>query len=591
MDAQETSETTQTLSSFAERGVALAKEGQFQEALALLGATEGSSAWEPQLWLSVSLRGVGRYEEALAMASKVATLAPGSGAALTNLGVCQMAVSDLQAAAASFYRAAELQPLASEAYYNLGVVLAMLGSPEANEFYERAIRAVKGSASGLAALGDALLSQGLPDKAWRCSQEALALEPSNVAAHNLAARTGIQLGKADEALDHGRRAVDLDPANPFAQYAMALALQAKGQTSDAINHFRRSIELKPSQGLPYAAIAFNQKRESANLDFRAAMESVVGAPDLPLADAEMLHYGLGHTYEQSRSFEVAMAHYREANRLAKHLKFGNTPFHRAPYAGQIRYIKEVFDKELLERFKDVGPKSSMPIFVVGMIRSGTTLMEQILSSHQEVVGAGELTFWLENAQRALDGSCKSLDVAATRTVANRYLELLASLAPDAGRVVDKMPANLDFLGLIQVALPNARIIHLRRNGADTCFSIYATPNAARAPFLHDLGNISFAYRGYLDLSSHWRAVLDKRRYMEVGYEELVQNQEAITRQVLQFCGLEWNERCLAPEKNPRAISTPSLWQARQPVYNTSAGRWRNFEAWTPEFKAFNRLEL
>jgi hypothetical protein len=211
-----------------------------------------------------------------------------------------------------------------------------------------------------------------------------------------------------------------------------------------------------------------------------------------------------------------------------------------------------------------------------MMRSGTTLTEQILSSHPKVKGGGELFFWSENALRALSGDKAPFGA--------EYVELLKKIGPEEERVTDKMPSNYRFVGLIHSALPNARLIHVRRSPVDTCLSIWATPNHLPSEGGHIKRDIVFVYKEYLRMMEHWRSVLPKNRFFEVDYEELVANREPVTRRMVEFCGLKWDDACLSPERNTRTISTPSLWQARQPIYNSSVERWRNFEPWLGDFR-------
>ena len=217
-----------------------------------------------------------------------------------------------------------------------------------------------------------------------------------------------------------------------------------------------------------------------------------------------------------------------------------------------------------------------------MLRSGTSLTEQILSSHPEVGGAGEQLFWSRNWERTLraDGS---FDLAAARGLGQEYLDHLHSLAPGAAAVTDKMPGNYMFLGLIHQALPDARIVHVRRSPIDTCVSIWATPNHMPQEGGNHKGNTVYVYRQYQRLMDHWRKVLPSERFFELDYERLVEDPEPVIRALLEFCGLEWNEACLRPQENKRAVVTPSAWQVRQPFYRTSVERWRKFEPWLGEF--------
>jgi hypothetical protein len=218
-----------------------------------------------------------------------------------------------------------------------------------------------------------------------------------------------------------------------------------------------------------------------------------------------------------------------------------------------------------------------------MIRSGTTLVEQILSSHPEIGGAGEQTFWLDNWRSALTTGQEAVDPTGIQLAGSRYVALLNRIAPGKRRVVDKMPSNYPGLGIIYLALPKAKVIHVRRHPVDTCLSIYATPNRRHADFMHDRDNIVTAYRQYQRIMDHWRSTLPAGYLMEIDYEDLVCNSEAVSRTMIEFCGLNWSDACLRPEQNRKPVVTPSAWQVRQPIYSTSSGRWRRFEPWLGAF--------
>ena len=201
-----------------------------------------------------------------------------------------------------------------------------------------------------------------------------------------------------------------------------------------------------------------------------------------------------------------------------------------------------------------------------------------------VGAAGENRFWPMNWRRALASTPNLIDTPSLRPLAKAYLRRLQQVVPNKPRVTDKMPANYEFLGTIHAALPNVRILHMRRNPVDTCFSIYTTPNRVPVEFAYDRENIVFAYQQYQRLMEHWRSVLPPARFLEVSYEELVLDRETSTRRIVEFCGLEWNEACMSPEHNDRSVVTPSLWQVRQPIYTSSIGRWKKFRPWLGAFE-------
>ena len=219
-----------------------------------------------------------------------------------------------------------------------------------------------------------------------------------------------------------------------------------------------------------------------------------------------------------------------------------------------------------------------------MMRSGTTLVEQILSSHSQIGASGENRFWPLNRPALFGSSGRTLKPSDLPGFGRRYVEALRKVVPSDKHVTDKMPANYEMLGAIHVALPNARIIHMKRNPVDTCISIYATPNRVPIDYAYDRENIVFAYEQYLRLMEHWRTVLPANRFLEVNYEDIVQDRETQARKMLDLIGLDWDEALMHHEQNQRNVITPSLWQVRQPIYTSSVERWRRYEPWLGAFK-------
>jgi hypothetical protein len=224
------------------------------------------------------------------------------------------------------------------------------------------------------------------------------------------------------------------------------------------------------------------------------------------------------------------------------------------------------------------------VFIVGMPRSGSTLVEQILSSHPAVAAGGELSFWVDRLRGWGVSGVSSLDAGILFKAAKDYRAELRRIGPEALRVIDKRLWNFELLWLIRLALPGAPIIHCRRNPVDTCLSIFFANFSAREGYAWDRGDLAFFYRQYERLMDHWRLALPPGRFTEVEYEALIADREAETRRLIAFCGLDWDDACLLPERNGRVVKTASLWQVRQPVYPTSVGRWRRYEPWLGELR-------
>jgi hypothetical protein len=290
---------------------------------------------------------------------------------------------------------------------------------------------------------------------------------------------------------------------------------------------------------------------------------------------------LGKAYDDLGQYEQALQQYDQANQIAYKLKFGGSVFDRKTYADSVEWKIKTFNQTFLKEHKSDGLDDAFPILVVGMMRSGTTLTEQILSSHPQVGATGEQSFWPRHWQECFpQGEFKA---ETARGLAKKYTEMMHAYAPECLHATDKLPGNYAHLGLIHTLLPNIRVIHTMRNPVDTCLSIYVTPNSTRNEFAHNRANIVFAYRQYLRFMEHWRTILPPDRLLEFRYEDLVADRETITRKMITFCGLEWDDRCLKPEDNERNVVTPSVWQVRQPVYKTSVERWRRYEPWLGPF--------
>jgi hypothetical protein len=218
-----------------------------------------------------------------------------------------------------------------------------------------------------------------------------------------------------------------------------------------------------------------------------------------------------------------------------------------------------------------------------MIRSGTTLAEQIISSHPAVGAAGEVRYLPDHWRETIDPTTGP-NLAKMREVAEGYLRRLRHGAPNKAHVTDKMPSNITFLGLAHILFPNARIIHCRRNVLDNCLSAFVTPLGGPLEFMHSAENIAFSYRQYGRLMDHWHRVLPADRLTTLDYEELVSSREPTVRRIIEFLGLQWDNACLAHETREGSIKTPSQWQARQPIFTTSVERWRHYEPWIAELE-------
>jgi tetratricopeptide (TPR) repeat protein len=385
-------------------------------------------------------------------------------------------------------------------------------------------------------------------------------------------------GRRDEAELELRRVVVLEPRFASARVLLGSLLAERGAFDGAAQQLTDAVDVHPSA---FQQLSSVKRMTEADRTVVARMSHLVQRPEIDALTRLHVHFGLGKSYDDLGDYQRAIEHYDEANRL----RAQSSRLDRAALVTRYDNIMARFTAlaEAPQSFAPAsGSEGDLPVFIVGMPRSGTTLVEQILSSHPAVTAAGELTFWQQRVERADAGSAIVADKAMRSRAAAEYISKLRTLGPEALRVTDKAPFNFESLGFLHFMFPNARIVHCRRHPIDNCLSIFFTNFVKRQDYAWDRGDIAFFYRQYSRLMDTWRSVLPADRFMEVEYEALVRDREAETRRLVSFIGLDWDDLCLAPERNRRSVKTASLWQARQPVYTTSIERWRRYEPWLGE---------
>jgi hypothetical protein len=313
------------------------------------------------------------------------------------------------------------------------------------------------------------------------------------------------------------------------------------------------------------------------------LEQALARPDRSEDERVYLHFALGRMYEDLADYERAFTHFSAGNRI-ENSRLGYRP---EAYREQVDALIETFSADFLASMTAAGAASDTPLFIVGLPRSGTTLVEQILASHPEVYGAGELS-WFTKAEHDLAGFIGSghpyprcvaqLDKAGIDVLAKKYLDYLDTLSGHGGyrHITDKMPSNYERLGLIALLFPQARIIHCRRDPLDNAISQYCLLFQGDMGYSRDLYNLGTHYADYRRLMEHWHACLPGR-ILDVQYETLVVDHEGEIRRLLDFAGLAWDPACLNFFDAKRAVRTSSDFQVRKPIYATSVGRWKHYE--------------
>jgi tetratricopeptide (TPR) repeat protein len=539
--------------------------------------------------LGVALSVQGELERAIDCYRQALRLRPDYAAVHNNLGAALRERGQLQEAVACHRRAVQLNPDYPEAYINLGNTLRDQGDAGgAAAAYRQALRLRPDFAEAHNNLGAAMRDQGQPQEAVACYRRALELNPGYFQAQNNLGNALRDQGDVSGAASAYRLALTLEPDYAEAHNNLAGALQEQGCPGEAVQHALDALRLHPDWAEPLfmlADLAANGYYEFPEAQLHR-MEALAGAPSVSLRDASTLHFGLALLIEQRGAHDDAFDHYRQANAL-KYRLFHETgrAFDPDQHDRAIDQLIATFSPAFFERVRGFGQDTELPVFIVGMPRSGTTLVEHVLSRHPLVFAAGELTKGgtlaeelparlgaPEGYPRCLD----RLDQAASRTIAEDYRRRLARRGGEAARVTDKGPLNYLHLGLLAALFPRARVIHCRRDPRDVCLSCYFQFFQDEVNFAWDLNDLARYYRSYERLMDHWRAVLPVQP-LEVVYEELVANPEPRIRQLVAFCGLEWDDRCLASHESRRPVQTLSKLQVRRPIYTSAVGRWRRFE--------------
>jgi tetratricopeptide (TPR) repeat protein len=518
---------------------------------------------------------LGLLEEAKICLQRAIALDSTLNVAHGYLGLVHLALGEREAAVTNFRRAIELNPGDTIALNYLGSVLRDLGRRrEAIMAFERAVEVNPSSAESHCHLGEVLFEMRRVDAAMDCYRRALSLQPTYPPAHMSLGVAQRQQRLPSEAEASCRAALDIDPNYVEALSFLGELKADRGEFAQAEELFAKAIAIDPDFYSAFAGIATHRKMTIADAEWRRGVETLL-RKRLPLNAEVGLRYALGKYFDDVRQYDDAFEQYAQANELTK--RYGAT-YNRTQFSTLVARVIGRFQPEFIRECQTTASATDLPIIIMGMPRSGTSLAEQILASHPAVFGAGELTFW-HGAYRRLEQAAPdgTPDGSLLADMAGNYLERLTALGNGFARVVDKMPANFLYAGLIHAVLPNARIIHMQRHPLDTCLSIYFQNFFNIGPYANDLDNLAHYYREYLRVTAHWRATLPATALLEVPYEALIEDQEGWTRRMLDFVGLPWDPKCLQFHTTDRVVITASKWQVRQKIHGASAGRWRNYE--------------
>lgn len=532
---------------------------------------------------------------------------PKDSAVLGMRGMVAFEQKNFEEAQTWLGKAIQENPRDSRLYNFMGQVMSGLGEAiEAERAFAKAVTLDPNFFEGWCNLGISLQQGHQLMEAMDAFQKALRLSPHDAEIHLSLAEVHYLLGDLERAEEAVRKALALGVASIIGNMWLGLVLRAKGATGeseaaemlaldgaknpgeifDLMIKFGRTevlvgnldqaeywltqaMKIMPDSPAPYIELAESKKFKDDDRRFVQRMESLSGSQE---PYARRLEFALGKVYTDLADYQRSFEHYRLANEIVREkVKFDPVAF----VEDNSRRI-DTFSKECMAGLPH-GSDSNLPVLIVGTPRSGTTLTEQIVSSHAKVAGAGELGFWGRLGGHISQDMAGRYNAKVARTLADGYINLLRSTSPDAERITDKMPGNFNHVGLIHAVFPNAKIIHCRRHPIDACLSMYFQNFNDNHAYKFSLEGLAVFYEQYLRLMEHWRQVLPPGVMYEIQYEDLVEDTEGESRKLMEFLGLDWEEGQMDFFKKERPVFTCSKWQVRQPIYKSSKERWRRYE--------------
>lgn len=597
------------------RALTLLQQGQLKKAKPLFEKLCQANRTDAEsLYILGSINGqLGNLRQAASYFSQVVALHPDSFQAHCGLGAACEHLGQADKASDAFRHALRLQPTNADIMVKLaGILLSQGNLTECEKHLQQALQLKPGFPGALHMLGEIRCSENRLAEGIQFFKQAINTDPNLTGTCNRLGRALHMMGNPSQAITHYRHALSINPSFAEAHNNLANALVAVGKMQEARDAFRNAQQARPNYIDAIAGEAALDEREG---DYEAAygrlsplilrnikhpaiatvfanlcpqLERCTEAIDyaegllkdtLTVGAQKEVHFTLGKLYDSFGSYDMAFGHYRKANEKEPGSHNPNE------HAANIDALINTFDWNFLSTAPRAKCRSARPVFIVGMPRSGTTLTEQILASHPDVFGAGELTDIMDQPKQlskmigpepGYPYFLRKLTTEILDQLATSYLDHLEEMEPVAARVIDKMPLNFMHLGLIALEFPDTRIIHCVRDPRDTCLSMYFQHFSATHAQAKNLEHLGLYYRQYLRVMQHWKNLLDLP-LLEVRYEDLVTEQEQISRQLVDFIGLKWDERCLHYHQNGRTVETFSYYQVRQPIYSSSMGRWKNYQ--------------
>lgn len=560
-------------------GLAIQAQGRFGEASAYFSRAVAKNGKRAVYWVNwaLCLAASGHSTEAIQKLEAATRIKPDFVEAWYNLAVLQRQANQPKVAVTSYRKVLQLSPSHLSALNNLGEMLSQTEQRAEAAGLLRRVLALRPDHTDAQYNLASLLTDESPAEAIPLLRQVIQARPALVDAYRLCAKALSKNAEHPAAVAVLELALNQTVDSADIRNDLGLVYLEMGDILRARQAFEAAIDLRPDHGHALYNLAFAVKAEAqpALLD---KLENAVSKPGLADDIKVLLHFASGHLHESAQNYDQAFTHFEQANRLK------NADYRPDEIEAQFAAMRTVFTRDFFAA-RTFGADDTLPVIIVGMPRSGTTLVEQIIASHPQAAGAGELLMFNQMAN-SLSASLRTaepypvsvrhLNAAQAGQLAAHYrAELARRGGSDKVRVCDKMPGNFVNLGLIALLFPRAKIIHCRRDPLNTCLSCFATNFTGYLPFTYSLESLGHYYRQYRDLMAYWETVLPMPIHT-VEYETLVAEPETEIRRLIDFVGLPWDERCRSPHQTQRSVSTASNVQVRQPIYQSSVSRAERF---------------
>jgi len=529
----------------------------------------------------------GQFQEAIDKIKALNEKYPNVPLLFNLIGACYKELGQLEGAAKMFEAAVSIKPDYAEAHFNLGAILKALDQDTAAvESYKKAIAIMPNYPDAHNNLGNILKDLGQLEAAIESLEWAVAYNYDFAEAHNNLGNALNEYGRVESAIKNYKKAIALKPDYAKAYFNLAIAYKDLGNKEAYLETIEKTVNIKPDWGDAHLHLSRvkNYKKNDPQL---AEMHSFLARNDLSIIDRLGFNFALAHAYEKLENHDEQFKFLNEANRLRK--KEANYFFDKDQRL--FARIKESFKSPpSVVKKSSCKPTSIRPIFIVGMPRSGTSLVHQIIDSHHEVYGAGELNklnkFVVPILKEYNEEDNNSFSEKDLRSIREQYLDSLSNLNVSENIIIDKMPLNFRHIGFILSAFPEAKIIHMNRDPMATCWSIYKYYFNGNS-YSYNQDDLAGYYGLYKDLMGFWHQLFPNKIY-DACYEDLTTDQEAETRKLLKYCDLDWDESCLNFHANKRAVKTTSALQVKQKIYQGSSEVWKKYEEYLqPLIKGLN----